>query len=58
MIEPNNLRNRWRRMRDAHEAYGWTRIPFRKWLNYADAESYRAEPHHLNFKVTLRGADK
>lgn len=60
MIQPNNLRNRWRRMRDAHEAYGFSRQSFREWYKHglANGNSYSAEPHHANVKVTLRSANK
>lgn len=56
--DPNNLRNRWRRMRDAYAAYGWPRCSFREWYRYGVAEptAYSAGPHHLNFNITLRNA--
>ena len=40
MIQPNNLRNRWRRYRIARHAYGFTAAPFRSWARAACPESY------------------
>ena len=31
MLEPNNLRNRYRRYAAAQRAYGWRALTFREW---------------------------
>jgi hypothetical protein len=35
MVEPNNLRNRYRRMISYHRGYGWAALTtFREWVNF------------------------
>lgn len=44
MKQPNNLRNRYRRMRNARRAYGFTFFAFRTWIKVAAPDSYAAKP--------------
>ncbi len=60
--EPNNLRNRYRRMHAAHVGYGWAALTtFREWVNFISdtpehkATSYSAPPHPKNDPVTIGG---
>lgn len=45
--EPDNVRNRWRRCRNARQAYGWSPPTFRAWLRGAAPDSYSAGPIDL-----------
>jgi hypothetical protein len=55
MIQPNNLRNRYRRMVAAHKACQWRTGPFRDWALYLsrNPDSYSAEPRHANYTAPL-----
>jgi hypothetical protein len=53
MRDPNNTRNRYRRMCEARRAYGFTVPTLREWIRGARPDSYSALPHHLNFTVRI-----
>lgn len=40
MIQPDNLRNRWRRYRVARGDYGFGALPFRTWVGVSRKDSY------------------
>lgn len=58
MRQPNNLRNRYRRMVEAVTAYGWHAPSFRLWVRrgMAHPDAYSAQPHHANYTVALTKA--
>lgn len=61
MKQPNNIRNRWRRYREARIAYDFTHLPFRQWavLHGQRPEAYAAKTGDLNEPVSLiRGKPK
>jgi hypothetical protein len=53
MKQPNNVRNRWRRYREAMRGYQWTATPFRKWARHSAPDSYAAIPGQPNETVKL-----
>lgn len=57
--DPNNLRNRYRRMRRAWHFYGWVSAPaLRDWARYARPDSYAAPPRQEKFGELLLRALK
>jgi hypothetical protein len=55
MKDPNNIRNRYRRMKAARDAYGFDTFKFRDIARYLseNKKSYSAEPHHRNYNVLI-----
>jgi hypothetical protein len=52
MKDPNNVRNRWRRMKEARDAYGFYTCEFKDMAKYLteNPRCYSAEHHHRNYK--------
>ena len=51
LLEPNNLRNCWRRYKLTRQAYGWSFGTFREWYTRTKGDSYHAPPHPANDPV-------
>lgn len=56
MKQPNNLRNRYRRYREAHRAYRFCPLRFRDWASTAAPDSYSAKPGQPDEIVALTRA--
>jgi hypothetical protein len=55
MKDPNNVRNRWRRMKESRDAYGFYTCKFRDIARYLSENKnyYSAEPHNRNYNVLI-----
>lgn len=54
MIQPNNLRNRWRRYSQTRHAYGFGSLPIRLWARGAgQTASYATCPGYRDEQVLL-----